>query len=175
MLSLLSGIDSLALAFPLVPHSPLVARGLIGAPPSNPPTFPSRGRVAYRETASPLPTLGSPPSPGAAVISWELASCTLGRVCCRGPLTTPCLDLVGCRGSLTAPSLDLVGCRGTLTAPCLDLVGCRDTCSSCRVPVLLWEWGPVITLAPTSVQGTVFSYFKENPVFPCLSDPGGRM
>ena len=151
----------LALGFPLVPHSPLVARGLIGAPPSNPPTFPSQGRVAYRETASPLQTLGSPPSPGAAVISWELASYTLDRVCCRGPLT--------------APSLDLVDCSGTLTAPSLDLVGCRDTCSSCRVPVLLWEWGPVITLAPTSVQGTVFSYFKENPVFPCLSDPGGRM
>ena len=144
-----------------MPHSPLVARGQIGAPPSNPPTFPSQGRVAYRETASPLQTLGSPPSPGAAVISWELASYTLDRVCCRGPLT--------------APSLDLVDCSGTLTAPSLDLVDCRDTCSSCRVPVLLWEWGPVITLAPTSVQGTVFSYFKENPVFPCLSDPGGRM
>jgi hypothetical protein len=152
-----------------------VARGQIGAPPSNPPTFPSQGRVAYRETASPLQTLGSPPSPGAAVISWELASYTLDRVCCRGPLTAPSLDLVDCSGTLTAPSLDLVDCSGTLTAPSLDLVDCRDTCSSCRVPVLLWEWGPVITLAPTSVQGTVFSYFKENPVFPCLSDPGGRM
>jgi hypothetical protein len=42
-LSLPSGIDSLARAFPLVLHSPLVARGLIGAPPSTPPTFPSQG------------------------------------------------------------------------------------------------------------------------------------
>ncbi len=42
-LSLSSGIDSLACAFPLVLHSPLVARGLIGAPPSTPPKFPSQG------------------------------------------------------------------------------------------------------------------------------------